>query len=142
MKLHEKLKFEREKQGYTLNELSELTGLHRITLHDYETGKIKNIPSDKILLLSKIYKKDPNYFLLDNDKNIKSHNENIHNIEDINAIMLVNKQLLESLSIDSEEIKNFKTVRLYSMGLFIGIYEYIAEKKLYKPLKMFYIKDK
>ena len=73
MKLHEKLKFEREKQGYTLNELSELTGLHRITLHDYETGKIKNIPSDKILLLSKIYKKDPNYFLLDNDKNIKSH---------------------------------------------------------------------
>ena len=89
MKLHEKLKFEREKQGYTLNELSELTGLHRITLHDYETGKIKNIPSDKILLLSKIYKKDPNYFLLDNDKNIKSHNENIHNIEDINAIMLV-----------------------------------------------------
>ena len=43
---------------------------------------------------------------------------------------------------DSEEIKNFKTVRLYSMGLFIGIYEYIAEKKLYKPLKMFYIKDK
>ena len=107
MKLHEKLKFEREKQGYTLNELSELTGLHRITLHDYETGKIKNIPSDKILLLSKIYKKDPNYFLLDNDKNIKSHNENIHNIEDINAIMLVNKQLLESLSIDSEEIKKF-----------------------------------
>ena len=95
MKLHEKLKFEREKQGYTLNELSELTGLHRITLHDYETGKIKNIPSDKILLL------------LDNDKNIKSHNENIHNIEDINAIMLVNKQLLESLSIDSEEIKKF-----------------------------------
>jgi len=107
MKLNEKLKFEREKQGYTLNELSELTGLHRITLHDYETGKIKNIPSDKILLLSKIYKKDPNYFLLDNDKNIKSHNENIHNIEDINAIMLVNKQLLESLSIDSEEIKKF-----------------------------------
>ena len=48
MKLNEKLKFEREKQGYTLNELSELTGLHRITLHDYETGKIKNIPSDKI----------------------------------------------------------------------------------------------
>ena len=43
---------------------------------------------------------------------------------------------------DSEEIKNFKTVRLYSMGFFIGIYEYIAEKKLYKPLKMFYIKDK
>ena len=107
MKLHEKLKLEREKQGYTLNELSELTGLHRITLHDYETGKIKNIPSDKILLLSKIYKKDPNYFLLDNDKNIKSHNENIHNIENINAIMLVNKQLLESLSIDSEEIKKF-----------------------------------
>ncbi|WP_039901536.1 helix-turn-helix domain-containing protein [Leptotrichia sp. oral taxon 879] len=107
MKLNEKLKFEREKQGYTLNELSELTGLHRITLHDYETGKIKNIPSDKILLLSKIYKKDPNYFLLDNDKNIKSHNENIHNIEDINAIMLVNKQLLESLSIDNEEIKKF-----------------------------------
>ena len=31
----------------------------------------------------------------------------IHNIEDINAIMLVNKQLLESLSIDSEEIKKF-----------------------------------
>ena len=80
MKLNEKLKFEREKQGYTLNELSELTGLHRITLHDYETGKIKNI---------------------------KTHNENIHNIEDINAIMLVNKQLLESLSIDSDEIKKF-----------------------------------
>ena len=39
-------------------------------------------------------------------------------------------------------IKDCKTVRLYSMGLFIGIYEYIAEQKLYKPLKMFYTKDK
>ena len=43
---------------------------------------------------------------------------------------------------DSEEDVDRKTVRLYSMGLFIGIYEYIAEQKLYKPLKMFYTKDK
>ena len=107
MKLNEKLKFERVKQGYTLNELSELTGLHRITLHDYETGKIKNIPSDKILLLSKIYKKDPNYFLLDNDKNIKSHNENIHNIEDINAIMLVNNSSRTSKSCFSQILFSF-----------------------------------
>lgn len=51
----------------------------------------------------------------------------------------INKDFIKQ---DSEEDVDRKTVRLYSMGLFIGIYEYIAEQKLYKPLKMFYTKDK
>ena len=53
-----------------------------------------------------------------------------------------NKIEWDFIKSDSEKIKDCKMVRLYSMGLFIGIYEYIAEKKLYNPLKMFYIKDK
>ena len=106
MTLGEKLKKEREKSGYTFGELSKLTNLNRVTLHDYESGKIKNIPSDKIILLSKIYNKDPNYFLLDsqNFHDIEEHSKTIKNI---NSIIVTNRLLLQSLSIDDEEIEKF-----------------------------------
>ena len=79
-----KLRIERKKANYTMQQLSILSGIARTTIQSYEEGKI-NIPTDKIILLSKIFNKDPNFFLLDkvDSKHYNDISNNINIIQNI-----------------------------------------------------------
>lgn len=117
MNLHEKLKYEREKKGYSLGELSKLTGLNRAILHKYELGIVKNIPTEKLLILANIYRKDPNYFILDQD------NDDLIDTAIMNEEEEENKKLLSSV---------ITTVRIYMEKM------NIPDKEIEKFLKKLY----
>ena len=48
MNVGKKIKNKRLSLGYTLQELADMVGTSRQTIHRYETGEISNIPRDKI----------------------------------------------------------------------------------------------
>ncbi|WP_064592288.1 helix-turn-helix domain-containing protein [Streptobacillus moniliformis] len=101
MDIAEKLKTERRRKKITLQHLSELTGIHISNLKSYENGHTKSIPIDKIIILSKIYEKDPNYFLLDSKKIIEDDNKN--SLSTLDAIITINEALISKLTLLSEK---------------------------------------
>ncbi len=51
--LSEKIKFLRKEKGLSLEQLAEMIGTSRQTVHRYETGVITNIPSEKVEAMAK-----------------------------------------------------------------------------------------
>lgn len=63
MNIGDRIKEQRRKLNYTLEDLSSFVGLSRQTLSRYETGVITNIPLDKIEEIAKALETTPEYLL-------------------------------------------------------------------------------
>lgn len=61
MNFGEKLKNLRLKKNYTLEELGNLTGNSKQTLHKYEQGIVTNVPKEKIEVLASVLGCSPAY---------------------------------------------------------------------------------
>lgn len=96
-----KLRIERKKRDLTMQQLSILSGVAKTTIQSYENGKI-NIPSDKIVLCSKIFEKDPNYFLLD-EKTLKSNRQKSNEYSDISFALKLCKTTLQQFKFLSDD---------------------------------------
>lgn len=59
----ERIKNQREKLGYSFQDLATLTDMSKSTLQRYETGGIKNIPLSKLEVLAKALQVTPEYIL-------------------------------------------------------------------------------
>lgn len=59
MELKDNIKLYRQKSGLTLQELADKINISKSTLHKYESGKITNIPSDKITNMANIFNISP-----------------------------------------------------------------------------------
>lgn len=59
----ERIKTRREELGLSFQQLAELTDMSKSTLQRYETGGIKNIPLDKLDVLSKALSTTPEWIL-------------------------------------------------------------------------------
>lgn len=64
MKISENIKFFREQRNYSLQELSKIIkgkgkNVNASTLQRYESGEIKNIPYDMVLMLAEIFSVGP-----------------------------------------------------------------------------------
>ena len=55
MNIHENIRMNRTKMGWTLEELGKMISVSKQTINRYETGEIKNIPYDKIELLATLF---------------------------------------------------------------------------------------
>lgn len=80
MDFKDKIKFNREKLGYTLEELSKLVGVSAPTIQRYESGEIKNVRRDKIAKLAKALDVTPSYLMGWEDENSEPILENIPGI--------------------------------------------------------------
>lgn len=80
MDFKDKIKFNREKLGYTLEELSKLVGVSAPTIQRYESGEIKNVRRDKIAKLADALKVSPAYLMGWEDENRDPILENIPGI--------------------------------------------------------------
>lgn len=80
MDFKDKIKFNREKLGYTLEELSKLVGVSAPTIQRYESGEIKNVRRDKISKLAKALNISPAYLMGWEDENSDPILENIPGI--------------------------------------------------------------
>lgn len=80
MDFKDKIKFNREKLGYTLEELSKLVGVSAPTIQRYESGEIKNVRRDKISKLAKALNVSPAYLMGWEDENSGPILENIPGI--------------------------------------------------------------
>ena len=60
--LRKRLKERRNFLNLTYKQLSEKTGISKSTLQRYENGGIKNLPYDKIFILSQALEVTPEYF--------------------------------------------------------------------------------
>lgn len=69
-KIAEKIKARRESMEISYQKLSDLTGLSKSTLQRYETGGIKNIPIEKLKMITDALK-IPLSELIDDKKEIK-----------------------------------------------------------------------
>ncbi|MDU0989262.1 MAG: helix-turn-helix transcriptional regulator, partial [Enterococcus faecium] len=69
MDFKDKIKINREKLGYTLEELSKLVGVSAPTIQRYESGEIKNVRRDKIAKLAEALKVSPSYLMGWEDEN-------------------------------------------------------------------------
>lgn len=63
MNIGEKIKYLREKKGYTLEELGEKIGVGKSTVRKWENGMIKNMRRDKISKLAEVLDCSPLYLL-------------------------------------------------------------------------------
>lgn len=63
MEFKDKVRLNREKLGYTLEELAKLVGVSAPTIQRYESGEIKNVRRDKISKLSKALEVSPSYLM-------------------------------------------------------------------------------
>lgn len=59
----ERLKYERERKDYTLDQVAQFIGTSRQNIYKYESGIVTNIPSDKIELLANLYDVSPEYLM-------------------------------------------------------------------------------
>lgn len=59
MTIHKRLKDKRQESGMTLQEVADLVGVSRQTIQRYESGNIKNIPSENVEKLADIYHTTP-----------------------------------------------------------------------------------
>jgi transcriptional regulator with XRE-family HTH domain len=53
----------REQSGLTLEEVGNKVGVSRQSMYKYESGRVTNIPSDKIAALAKVYGVSPGYIM-------------------------------------------------------------------------------
>ena len=68
----ERLKTARLYNGLTIEELSQLIGVSKQTISQYEIGKIENVPFDKVFLLSKALNFPYQYFIQQDICNVKT----------------------------------------------------------------------
>lgn len=61
--IHDRLKSQRLKMGYTLAEIADIIGVKEATVQRYESGEIKNIKHDTITKLAEILKCSPSYLM-------------------------------------------------------------------------------
>jgi len=75
--LGEKLKFLRKSKGMSLEQLAEIIGISRQTVHRYENGTITNIPHDKIEALARALDTTPAKLMgWEEEREIPSFNDN------------------------------------------------------------------
>lgn len=92
--LSEKIKILRKSKGMSLEQLAELIGTSRQTVHRYENGIITNIPHDKIEALARALGTTPASLMgWDNEKRISS----INNITDLKGAKAVKTKKLPIL---------------------------------------------
>lgn len=58
-----RIKERRLSQGMTQEELGNIVGVNKVTIHKYENGIITNIPSDRLELLATALKVTPAYLM-------------------------------------------------------------------------------
>ena len=58
-----RIKERRLSQGMTQEELGNIVGVNKVTIHKYENGIITNIPSDRLELLAMALKVTPAYLM-------------------------------------------------------------------------------
>lgn len=56
MNFAERLSSLRKESGMSLNDIAEQIGVSRVTVHRYETGEIKNVPTEKVHQLANLFK--------------------------------------------------------------------------------------
>ena len=61
--LAEKIKMLRKQKGLTLEQVANIVGVGKSTVRKWETGMIKNMGRDKIILLAKAFDVTPAYLL-------------------------------------------------------------------------------
>jgi transcriptional regulator with XRE-family HTH domain len=61
--IHERIKSQRLKSGYTLAEVADLLGVKEPTVQRYESGEIKNIKHETITKLASIFHTTPAYLM-------------------------------------------------------------------------------
>lgn len=73
--IHEIIKKERLKNGYTLAQIANMLGVKEATVQRYESGEIKNIKTETILKLSRIFKRSPSYLMgeIDEKTELRQH---------------------------------------------------------------------
>jgi len=86
MNIHKRLKEKRKECGMTLQEVADIVGVSRQTIQRYESGSIKNIPSENVEKLAIVYETTPQQLY-----NWEAQNEQDIWIQDL--IPLVTKQL-------------------------------------------------
>lgn len=107
--LRSRLKERRLFLDMTYQALADKTGISKSTLQRYETGTIKNLAYDKILILSKALDVDPNYFInlstdytgeqLQNDSLVMENRSHyLHRIQEFeeNALKLLTPSLISN----------------------------------------------
>lgn len=101
MNIGEKIKKLREEEGLTQKDLSELTGINRITIGNYERGnRVPNI--ERIIPIANVLNVDANYFIDMNNGNATSrYKETIKQqdkeIESLKKVISKIKDLMEEL---------------------------------------------
>lgn len=63
MELNENIKKLRTEKGMTLEEVGKKISVSKQTIQRYESGKIPNIPYDKIVALAKLFNRTPAYLM-------------------------------------------------------------------------------
>lgn len=63
LKIGEKIKLLRNKEGITMAKLGELVDLHESTINRYEQGKIKSLDIEKIEIFAKTLHVSPSYLM-------------------------------------------------------------------------------
>ncbi|MBR2593331.1 MAG: helix-turn-helix transcriptional regulator, partial [Firmicutes bacterium] len=77
MNIGEKIRAIREKEGFSLGELANMTGINKSTLHRYETGKTAKIPPEAINIVEKSLNL-PIGYLSGNDYRLKAIVESVY----------------------------------------------------------------
>jgi repressor LexA len=95
--LSEKIKFLRKSKGMSLEQLAELVGTSRQTVHRYENGTITNIPHDKIEALAKALDTTPARLMgWEEEREISSFNDN--NIKSLKSVKTKKLPLLGNVA--------------------------------------------
>ena len=82
--LSEKIKFLRKSKGMSLEQLADMVGTSRQTVHRYENGTITNIPHDKIEALAKALDTTPARLMgWEEEREISSFNSNIKSLKSV-----------------------------------------------------------
>lgn len=123
-----RIKSRRLELGYSFQDLAKLTGMNKSTLQRYEAGSIKNIPLDKLKILSQSLNVEPEWIMGWDDVSSSSAQE--HSDEDLiinayrNADSLTRDMVKRCLGIstidDTDETVN-KIVRKVSRKKDSGI---------------------
>lgn len=92
----EKIRYLRQKNKFTLEELGKKINVSKQTLYKYENGVITNIPSDKIEQLAEIYNVSPAY-LMGWENIVKPENKFIALVQKIELLPLNKQQELEKI---------------------------------------------
>ena len=78
--LQKRIKEQRQKNNLTLAQLAERLNVKEATVQRYESGEIKNIKHETIIMLSKIFNCSPSYLMGWEDANVEKKNDAITDI--------------------------------------------------------------